>query len=418
MQIDRRGFLKLSLSSTVALGMGGMSRYVFGQQGGNQETLVVVFLRGGCDALNFVAPVNDKNYIEARSSDLRIMDSGDHPGLPLQNGLSRELDFRIHNGAGPFVDLYKSGKLSIVHATGLTNGTRSHFESQDLIERGVASLDQVSHVNNGWLARYASFQGFGGAVPVVSASNGIDASLLGENRAVAVPDLQGGYQIPGGAESLKVLTRFYSVNGNPVSLAGISALNNISLIDSRLPRLPDGKYAAYVPDHGAVYDGGGDLARGLQSIARLIKMDVGLNVACVDHGGWDTHEGQPGRFNNQVGQLVRNIAAFYNDMSNYENKLTVVIMSEFGRRLRSNKSQGTDHGHGGMMFLLGGRIRGGQMYGQWPGLETEQLDRGVDLAVTTDYRTVLSEFLNLQHADAGQIFPDFDFSSKLGFRKT
>lgn len=418
MAISRREFLKLSLASTSLLAYGGISQLSFADNSTNKQLLVVVFLRGGCDALNLVAPVNDKNYIEARSSDLRILDSGDRAGLILPNNLSRDLDFRLHHEAKPLQDLYNAGKLSIVHATGLTNGTRSHFEAQDLIERGVASLEQVSHVSTGWLARYIQTQSIQGPIPTISATSGVSASLSGESRALAIPDLSnGGLQIPGGVQASSLLHQLYSQDNTTIHLAGQTALDSFAIVDSKLPKQPDGKYAPYQAENNASYDGGGELSRGLQTVARIMKMDIGLSVACIDHGGWDTHEGQPGRFNNQTGQLARNLAAFYQDIARYENNLTVVVMSEFGRRLRSNRSQGTDHGHGGMMMVLGGKVRGGKLLGQWPGLETEQLDRGVDLSVTTDYRSVMSEVLNLNNSNLRAVFPEFELSkANLGIR--
>ena len=413
MQINRREFLKLSLAAGSLMPLSGLSQFAFANEQNNQGMLVVIFLRGGCDALNLVAPVNDKNYIEARVSDLRILDSGNHVGLPLANGLGHGLDFRMHHEASPLQELYQSGKLAIVHATGLTNGTRSHFEAQDLMERGVSTLDQVGHVSNGWLTRYIQLQNLQGQISALSASSGVAASLMGDARAVAIPDLQGGFQVPGGMQSFEILRKMYAQGSTQVNLAGKSALDNINTVDRRLLRQSDGKYAAYQPDNGAIYDSGNELSKGLQTIVRLMKMDVGLNFACVDHGGWDTHEGQPGRFNNQVGQLARNISAFYHDAARFESDLTIIVMSEFGRRVRSNRSQGTDHGHGGMMLVIGGKVRGGKMYGQWPGLETEQLDRGVDLAVTTDYRSVLAESLNLDSSKTSQVFPGFLQNNKI-----
>ena len=350
---------------------------------------------------------------------MRILDSGDRAGLILPNNLSKELDFRLHHEAKPLQDLYNAGKLSIIHATGLTNGTRSHFEAQDLIERGVASLTQ-SHVSTGWLARYIKTQGMRGLITSTSATSAVSSSLSGESRALAIPDLtNGGLQVPGGIQASNLLRQLYSQDSTATHLAGQSALDSFAILDSKIPKQPDGKYAPYRADNNASYDSGGELSRGLQTIARLMKMDIGLSVACVDHGGWDTHESQPGRFNNQAGQLAHNLGAFYQDVARYQANLTVVVMSEFGRRLRSNRSQGTDHGHGGMMMVLGNTVRGGQLLGQWPGLETEQLDRGVDLSVTTDYRSVISELLSLNSSNLSTVFPEFELPKKaIGIRLT
>ena len=259
-----------------------------------------------------------------------------------------------------------------------------------------------------------------GLITSTSATSAVSSSLSGESRALAIPDLtNGGLQVPGGIQASNLLRQLYSQDSTATHLAGQSALDSFAILDSKIPKQPDGKYAPYRADNNASYDSGGELSRGLQTIARLMKMDIGLSVACVDHGGWDTHESQPGRFNNQVGQLAHNLGAFYQDVARYQANLTVVVMSEFGRRLRSNRSQGTDHGHGGMMMVLGNTVRGGQLLGQWPGLETEQLDRGVDLSVTTDYRSVISELLSLNSSNLSTVFPEFELPKKaIGIRLT
>jgi uncharacterized protein (DUF1501 family) len=151
----------------------------------------------------------------------------------------------------------------------------------------------------------------------------------------------------------------------------------------------------------------------------MIKLEVGLNTASIDFGGWDTHEGQAWAFPRLVEKLSSAIAAFYNDMSAYHQKLTIVVMSEFGRRLKSNKSEGTDHGHGGVAFVLGGKVNGGKMYGEWVGLETDMLDHRVDLQVTTDYRGILTEIIRPQlDANAlATIFPNFQHGKNLGLMR-
>jgi uncharacterized protein (DUF1501 family) len=148
-------------------------------------------------------------------------------------------------------------------------------------------------------------------------------------------------------------------------------------------------------------------------------MDVGLRVACADMGGWDTHDNQPARFNTLAGQLGRNIMAFWNDLSAYHGRLTLVTVSDFGRRLRSNKSNGTDHGHAGAMLVLGGKVNGGRMHGRWPGLSTLELDRGVDLAVTTDYRAVLSAVVapHIGQVQAAGLFPGYQPGRDLGLMR-
>ncbi|MBV8659966.1 MAG: DUF1501 domain-containing protein, partial [Burkholderiales bacterium] len=224
--------------------------------------------------------------------------------------------------------------------------------------------------------------------------------------------------LSGGTQTLTALQALYTGYDGDVGAAGLSTLAALGEIDQQLPRSPDGKVQTYQAAHGASYDNYGDLARGLQAIARLARMNVGLRVACVDQGGWDTHENQPGRFNGQVNQLSKNLAAFHDDLAGSGVQVTTVVMTEFGRRLRSNRSNGTDHGYGSVMMVLGDGVAGGKLYGRWPGLAAEQLDRGVDLAVTTDYRAVLGEVLRqqgvAQAAIGGQVFPGFGATATLG----
>ncbi|MBV8061395.1 MAG: DUF1501 domain-containing protein, partial [Alphaproteobacteria bacterium] len=171
----------------------------------------------------------------------------------------------------------------------------------------------------------------------------------------------------------------------------------------------------YVAENSANYDSAGGFANALKSLARLVKMDVGLKAVTLDYGNWDTHEGQPGRFRGQLEPFSNGLAAFWNDIAAYHNRVCVVAITEFGRRLRSNKSNGTDHGRAGVMMALNGTLRGGRMYGTWPGLATEQLEEGVDLAVTTDYRLVLSEVVHFVNGSKpATLFPGFQPAGHLG----
>jgi uncharacterized protein (DUF1501 family) len=215
---------------------------------------------------------------------------------------------------------------------------------------------------------------------------------------------------------MDVLTALYAGAQDPFGLAARRALAEIKRIDAKLPRNGDGKVAPYRSESGGAYEET-EAGRALQTVARLIKMEIGLSVACVDIGGWDHHEQMPGRFATLIGQFARALATFWNDTAHYHNRLTVVVMTEFGRRLRSNKSNGTDHGHGGVMMALGGNIRGGAIYGLWPGLSSAQLDNGVDLAVTTDYRAVLAEILTKRRGAGSRIpsiFPGLTPKPPLG----
>lgn len=373
--------------------------------GAAAETLVVVFLRGGADTLNLVAPVDDADYIAARVPELRVRGEGNAAGLRLDQAMAAGLDFRLHPEAAPLAELYAGRHLAIVHAAGLSDGTRSHFVAQDLMERGVADEADLNRVPSGWAARWLSGGGAGdGPVPAIAATSSTPSALAGYGAALAVADLRAGLAPPGGPRTAAVLEALHRSGDGAYARAARAALSGLSSVDQRLPRLPDGKVAPYAPEGGALYDDG-EAGRGLQTVARLLKMEIGLRLAWVDVGGWDTHENQPGRFANAVRPLSRALAAFHADTARFHGRTTVVVLSEFGRRLRGNRSQGTDHGHGGAMLVLGGRVAGGRMLGRWPGLASHQLDRGVDLAVTTDYRAVLAELVG------PAVFPGFGPSS-------
>lgn len=414
----RRRFLKACAAAGVFMPGLGIGRLAFAAQAPVAPLTVVVFLRGGCDGLLLVGPSNEPAYIEARPSDLRVLDAGERAGLPLANGLASDLDFRLHPDARPLHELYQAGQLAVVHAAGLTNGTRSHFEAQDLIERGVSTLEQSYRTPDGWLTRYLALEGrslpgrLSDRIEVLAAGTGLPASLARRADVLALPDLQGGVGLPGGADGANLLGQLYAMGDSPVELAGRQALAALSLVDARLPRTPDGKIESYAPA-GAGYESGG-FSLGLQAIARVAQMQLGLRVACIDLGSWDTHEGEAGRFAALVTQLSRGLAAFHRDLTGAGIPFRLVAVSEFGRRLRANRSQGTDHGHGGVMLVLGDGVRGGHMLGRWPGLSTPALDQGVDLAVTTDGRAVLAEMLGLDGPGRSLVFPGLAASAPFG----
>jgi uncharacterized protein (DUF1501 family) len=389
MKLNRREFLKLGAGSLLPLT--GIADLAFAGESGDKPLLVVVFLRGGADGLHLLAPVDDADYVGARLPEMRVLDSGERPGWRLAQSLAPALDFRLHYEAAPLAHLYEARRLQFWHAVGLTDGTRSHFVAQDLMERGIADEKRLASVNDGWLGRSA--QHAEGAVPLLSATAAPVFALRGQMPVFATPDLAAGSSLPWGAATTRLLNSLYAAGSSPVHVAGQGALALLERIDRKLPKDGQGKVQPYRPEGKASYDGSGDLARSLSTVARLAKMELGLSAACVDFGGWDTHENQPGRFASQVRQLSLGLAAFHDDMAASGRKTVTLVMSEFGRRLRANKSNGTDHGHGACWLVMGDGVDGGNLRGRWPGLATSQLDQGVDLAVTTDYRKVLAEVL-------------------------
>jgi uncharacterized protein (DUF1501 family) len=417
MSVSRRQLLKSALLSAPLLGSPGLQHLAFGAEGDDRGLLVIVHLRGGCDGLNLISPATDPTFIEARASDLRVQSEGPDAGHPLEHGPDPKIDFRLHASATGLAELYKSGRLAFVHAAGLTDETRSHFVAIDMMEHGVAGQAALAHSNSGWLARY--LQAIGAAAPAsgIAASGGISSEFLGGAAGLAVPDLGGGFGAPGGPQVGAVLAKLYGGASGPVGAAGRTTLQAMATIDGRIARDAQNKPVAYVPENGAVYEPGGDLGRALRTVAQLAKMQIGLQVATADIGGWDTHENQPGRFRNCVERLSAGIGAFYADMARFHDRLILVTVSEFGRRLRSNRSNGTDHGRAGVMMVLGGGVQGGRFYGRWPGLATVRLDEGVDLSVATDYRQVLSEVLAAhggRGASLAGVFPDYAAPKPLG----
>jgi uncharacterized protein (DUF1501 family) len=219
----------------------------------------------------------------------------------------------------------------------------------------------------------------------------VPEELAEHGDTICAADLRYGMNLPGGKQAASVLKHLYARGSDPIDVATRRTLQGIALIDAPL-RLPDGKVAPYQPSNGASYDDT-EAGRGLAAIARVIRMELGIRAFALDMGGWDTHENQPPRLANLAGQLSRALGAFHADMHDRLDRIVLVVMSEFGRRLRSNRSNGTDHGHAGLVMVSAPRIAGGRIHGTWPGLSSQVLDNGVDLALTTDIRSVLVELM-------------------------
>jgi uncharacterized protein (DUF1501 family) len=339
---------------------------------------------------------------------------GPDAGYALANGPDPKTEFRLHAAAGGLAELYGDGQLAIIHAAGLTDSTRSHFVATDMIERGVADARGLTRIHDGWLTRYLAHN-HTTDIAAVSAAGSVSGELLGHAAALAVPDLSAGLAPSGGSQAREVLTRLYSSGNDVFAAAGRDALGAMATIDSHVPRDGKGAVIGYQPEPGSAYDSAAEFGRPLKALAQIIKMDLGLEVATVDIGGWDTHEYQPGRFKGIVQRLSNGLAAFWNDVQRYHDRMVIVTVSEFGRRLRSNRSNGTDHGRANVMMVLGGQVQGGRFHGGWPGLTPDKLDEGVDLAVVTDYRQVLIEVLGCgTKKPVAGIFPGYAYPGELG----
>lgn len=366
---------------------------------GDADIFVLVFLRGGLDGLNLVAPYNDSNYIAARP-DIRIRPPGQTRGALDLNGF-----FGLHPAATHLHALYTAGALAIVHATGLNDPTRSHFDAMAMMERGTPGSTITT---TGWLARHlASVSDIASdEIPVISAQSSIPDSLLGYTNTAAVSSLSG-YTYSGKWDQIDfqrlAMRAMYSGSGW-LEQAGQQALDVSD-------RMAVAALGAYTPEFGATYPSN-SFGDALRLIAQLIKAELGVRVATLDLSGWDTHQYQgddgQGYFASLVTTLSQGLHAFYTDLTNYAGRLTLVAMTEFGRRLQQNESGGTDHGHGSVILVLGGNVNKG-IYGTWPGLAADDLDERRDLAITTDYRRVLSEILvrRLKNPAFRTVFPGF-----------
>jgi len=431
MSVSRRSLIQ---GTAIALGCGlaplpGLRRLLFAAEPKTERILVVLHLRGGCDGLNLLSPASDADFIAAHNSDLRVLADGSDAGHAIVHSQAAATEFRLHAAAGALAELCGAKHLAFIHAAGLIDTTRSHFVATDMIEHGVADSAALNRTATGWLARAMASRSAPSAADVVrgvSTSNVPSGVWSGDASAISVADLANGLAAPGGPATSLVLEQLYGVSGSAAAAADAAAgdpaaagrltLQSMATIDARLARDAHGKYVAYAAEPGVNYDAAYELGRPLKTLAQLIKLDLGLQAATVDLGGWDTHEYQPGRFHNQVERLSQGLSAFYNDMGRYHDRLVVVVVTEFGRRLRSNRSNGTDHGRGSVMMVLGGKVAGGKIYGRWPGLKAEQLEEGVDLAVANDYRQSLTEVVAHWHGEinAANIFPGFKPAPNLG----
>lgn len=410
MKLTRREFMVGCSAAIAAMAGGRIGNLVFAQDSAaaaQRDILVVVFLRGGCDSLNLIAPTSDVNYVAARSS-LRVTEA---EGLELKNPVQATAGFKFHPAAGGLKELYDGNALAIIHACGLTNGTRSHFDAMDYIERGTPDNKNTP---TGWITRMLTRMAPEGLIPAFASGSSVPDSLLNSTYAIAVGQKVQDFALrnsPGryAERQTQILKQLYQQGDLPLHQSGLATLEAIETVQNKLPRDSEGNVIDYEPEPDAEYTEGG-LSDALRRIAQIIKLDIGLQVATVDFGGWDTHDSQDRVFPDRVEELSRSLNAFYDDLAAYHGRLTVVVMSEFGRRLKENRNGGTDHGHGGLLMLLGGNVQGGRMHGTWPGLANEQLDRGVDLTVATDFRTVLSEIAIRRMATPylSEIFPGFE----------
>ncbi len=355
--------------------------------GDNPRALVVVFLRGGADGLNLVAPLEDDGYYRARP---RI-------AIAKKNAVPLDGFYGLNPLLKDLEPIYKDGALAIVHAVGSEDATRSHFEAQDLMEHG-------GEVAGGWLGRFLRFRPKAAAGPLSAIAFGrvIPECLRGAPAATVMQSLDDFSLGAKSAALSRELNKLYALEKDFLGDAGRDTFD-------ALRRIENLRSTPYQPTADADY-GRDEFAQGLKQVARLIKARVGMEAASVDLNGWDSHFNQGTIMDPRMVQLSKGLAAFCRDMGKAMETTTVVVMTEFGRRVAENSAFGTDHGRGGVMFVLGGGTKGGRVLGRWPGLKSDLLEGPGDLPVTTNYRNVLARVLQRHGGgdDSKLIFPDFN----------
>jgi len=402
MKISRRYFLKNG--GIAMLGMASLpsflQRAIAGTAAPSKKKMVVLFQRGAMDGLNVVVPFSEPEYYRLRPT-IAIPE-------PRRGGAEAAIDldgfFGLHPSLQPLQALFQSRELAIVQAVGSPDPTRSHFDAQDFMESGTPGLKST---DDGWLNRAMQSMPEEQASPFRAVAFGpyLPRTLSGSAPAVAIPDLKqfkmyGPQQtVEGGFEAMYAQTLDQALRG--VGQETFEAIDQLKTIN------PD----SYQPENGAQYPAS-RFGKSLMEIAELFKADIGLEVAFLDSGGWDHHVnegGVEGQLSNLLRDLGQGIAAFHQDMGDRMGDVVFISMSEFGRTVHENGNRGTDHGHANCMFILGGDVKGGKVYARWPGMSEEKLYQGRDLAVTTDYRSVLGEIMtkHLGGRDLSAVFPGF-----------
>jgi uncharacterized protein (DUF1501 family) len=399
--VTRRGFMKggaLALVGTSVI-PAFLTRSVYAEMttaAANKKKLVVIFQRGACDGLNVVVPYAEKNYYSMR------------PTIAVQQKDVLDLNgfFGLHPAMAAMKPLYDQGHLAIVHAAGSPDATRSHFDAQDYMESGTPG---VKITQDGWLNRALQNEALTGkpsAFRAVALGTQVPRTLQGKVPAIAVNNLAD-FSVAGkGKETSPISNAFqamYDESSDAVLHGtGQETFEAVKMLKSADP-------ASYKPAAGVNYTPSA-FGNSMKQIAQLLKANLGVEAAFSDIGGWDTHQNQGaanGQLANRLKEFSENIAAFWKDMGDDSENITLVTMSEFGRTARQNGTGGTDHGHANVMFVLGGPVKGGKVYGKWPGLSNEQLNEGRDLAVTTDFRNVLGEaaYKTLGSRNMEAVFP-------------
>src|ERR1700729_3253413 len=401
LKIERRAFLKngaLALVGTAAI-PSFLTRAVIAQAtaaSASRKKLVVIFQRGAADGLNIVVPHAESSYFQMR------------PTIAIPQGQILDLDgfFGLHPAMASLKPLWDQKHLAIVHAAGSPDMTRSHFDAQDYMESGTPG---VKATEDGWLNRALQVEpqaGRASAFRAVALGTQVPRTLQGKLPAIAVNNLAD-FSVAGRGPQTSPISNAFQAMYDESSDAVLHGTGQETFEAVKMLKAADP--SKYQPAAGAEYPKTA-FGSSLKQVAQLLKANLGVEAAFSDIGGWDTHQNQGnanGQLANRLKEFAEAISAFWKDMGDDAENVTLVTMSEFGRTARQNGTGGTDHGHANVMFVLGGAVKGGKVYGKWPGLANEQLNEGRDLAVTTDFRNVLGEaaYKTLGSRNLETVFP-------------
>jgi uncharacterized protein (DUF1501 family) len=407
----RRAFLKGGALAVFAASIGGVPSFIARAANSRKiwspykknKILVCIFQRGAMDGLMAVTPFEDKYLQKVRPSLFMSAAKGTRPLHDLDGR------FGLHPSMNSFYNLFKENRLAIVHGVGSPNNTRSHFDAQDYMESGTPFSKGTS---SGWLNRAVGLMGHESATPfqAVSITSSLPRSFYGDHPAVAISNLNDfaiqtkGNPMVAGKVSRSFEELYDQTSSDLLNRTGKESFEAMKMLKSA-------GSGTYKPSNGAEYPNT-PLGNSLKQVAQLIRMDVGLEVAFAESGGWDTHFNQgaeTGTFARNVGDLSNSITAFWTDMAAYQDDVEIMTMTEFGRTVAQNGSNGTDHGRASCMFILGNDVKGGKVYGKVPELAPENLEDRRDLPVTTDFRAVFSEVAtsHLKLKDNGKLFPEW-----------
>ena len=404
--ISRRIFLKNGGLALVSLGFAPafLARTVAASDA-RRRVLITIFQRGAVDGLNMIVPFGERAYYDARPT-LAIA----RPGASADAAVDLDGFFGLHPRLAPLEPLFRARQLAIVHACGSPDATRSHFDAQDYMETATPG---VKSTQDGWLNRYLHAREHQAATPfrAVALCPQLPRALQGTEPALAIGQIAQ-FGIRGELSPSSFESEYAAAADTVLRSTGRDAFEAVRMLKVANP-------AQYTPANGAEYPRSA-FGQALRQIAQLVKADVGLEIAFAESGNWDHHvnEGAAvGQLATRLDDLARGIAALVRDLGDRMADVVVLTMSEFGRAVTENGNRGTDHGHGNAMMILGGPVRGGKVYGRWPGLAREQRFEGRDLSVTTDFRAVFSEVVreHLGLDSSAAIFPGFSGKETLGF---